>query len=1125
MMDPKRVVIGGAILVIAGLGCGGGGDAGGGDGGGGDGGSVGDRNPPVCTAGETRCTGDAVEICLADETGWDLSETCEGDNVCVEGACVLSDFQILNVVADPAVFVEGAVTSVTLTATYEGTPTQHQWQQMGGPQSGGLGTSTATSMKVDVSGIQVAAETELSFGLSVTRIDPSSTGLAPKADVTVTESVSVVVLPATIEPALPDGVQVGGSVVDVEVFNASGNEQAIWAVGNRLSVTDVGLTSQPIDTLTLPGFVEDILVVDYLGTNYYALVSMGAEGIAVVALADLSLVTTVGVNFYQDGITFTEGGGAILADNIVEGTRGKIRSLLTDGTSLWIANEAYGIHKTALSNLLGVGGPTLELDGTLLIDSEVFTLLYAGENPWGGPRHMSMVNGKIFVAQGFLGMGIFDATTLDQVGRYNMYTDTNMHEDWFIQRNPADEVQDVGGLYLDAVTGMPDYRQASFEILEVWKGDVVADTPWADFDRYGKFYYNSRSVAVADQGGTSIAYIAYGLGGLVAVDVTGYETATTGTFLDATYLGYAPGVPAHGPDKPIGEQSKSLYPYFGAGMLKEAGAVDVKVVGTNVYFTDHFAGLLVMGGADDPAANWAGVDGTYDNDDPLLGDGVLGDHWPDYEFVTSYDMSPYDPSDHESLPVWMYESPNLLVTGEVGGHGNAIALTAAMNAGQAGQVDVVMTTGSGGIVFLDISSLVTPGVFTAAQFFPTTDELGAAPDGTATQTISIGHTQGVVATDNYLYVADGPHGVSAWQLLDETGLPLDDIHLVANTIQDEYPVTVGTDTFYPAAHAWGVVYDEATDTVLSTCQSVGVRRIDVSGVESGAATVLSPLMLNPMPTDIFEHNGDYGTVDGVQYQDHAYDVALKGSLAYVADGSNGLTVYDLTKDPTVMTSGFLVANIGAGSNRPPLGRAAAIALWTNPADSKEYAFIAASQSGIGVVDVTDLSDMKFVKVFEPKKVEDDKVIKADGRSVDVHVVGDHVYLSYSSFGIVVFTIADLIAPVPDGVDPLQIWKTGSTGVSQYDYRPDHLAKFRLTNEVGYEELDAEALYMEYTNLNDRLVFYVGYGAAGLVRVDWTNPAAPVLLDVAPTVGEATSVAIANGRVFVADHGGGFIQFK
>ena len=40
-----------------------------------------------------------------------------------------------------------------------------------------------------------------------------------------------------------------------------------------------------------------------------------------------------------------------------------------------------------------------------------------------------------------------------------------------------------------------------------------------------------------------MAYIAYGLGGLVAVDVTG------GT---PTYAGYVPAVPAHGPDEPTG---------------------------------------------------------------------------------------------------------------------------------------------------------------------------------------------------------------------------------------------------------------------------------------------------------------------------------------------------------------------------------------------------------------------------------------------------------------------------------------------------------------------------------------------------------------------------------------------
>ncbi len=61
-------------------------------------------------------------------------------------------------------------------------------------------------------------------------------------------------------------------------------------------------------------------------------------------------------------------------------------------------------------------------------------------------------------------------------------------------------------------------------------------------------------------------------------------------------------MPANGPDAPTGAQSKSLFPYFGAGMLKEAGIVDVKVdVASNtVFFSDHFAGLVAIGPADNP---------------------------------------------------------------------------------------------------------------------------------------------------------------------------------------------------------------------------------------------------------------------------------------------------------------------------------------------------------------------------------------------------------------------------------------------------------------------------------------------------------------------------------------------
>ena len=104
---------------------------------------------------------------------------------------------------------------------------------------------------------------------------------------------------------------------------------------------------------------------------------------------------------------------------------------------------------------------------------------------------------------------------------------------------------------------------------------------------------------------TTIAYIAYGLGGLIAVDVTGYDTDTPRD----EYLGYAPAVPAKGPDVPTGTSANSLFPHFGSGMLVEAGVIDVKVspnadaTGGEVYYSDHFAGLVVMEHAEAPE-NW-----------------------------------------------------------------------------------------------------------------------------------------------------------------------------------------------------------------------------------------------------------------------------------------------------------------------------------------------------------------------------------------------------------------------------------------------------------------------------------------------------------------------------------------
>ncbi|MFC1589581.1 hypothetical protein ACFL3P_04840 [Pseudomonadota bacterium] len=980
-----------------------------------------------------------------------------------------------------------------------------------------------------------------------------------------------------VEANLDTQTRIGGASTVLSLDRA--DNWVLYNVANELRATQVGVVESEKYALPVTGFIQDIDIVEYPvdSAAYYALLSMGDQGISVVNVTDptnMAVVTGVHVNYEQTGISWTDGGGNVSLDNTISGVHAPVSSLevYDDGaeTHLLIANTAYGLHKTPLANIFDtITGR--EADGTLLINSETYTLQYAGENPWGGPKALTLYKdpdddadkGKLFVAMGFLGMGIFDPDTLEQIGGYNLYTDVSSVEDWFIDNVVTDEVQsDItggggeGATYecigpcIDAFTGMPDYRQASFEISEVWHNKVDAPAPWAAFDRYGKFYYNARKVDVATFDGTTTAYIAYALGGMVAVDVTGYKTAGPydpgqpdpfGQFRKGNRRGYAPAVPAHGPDAPTGAQSKSLFPYFGAGMLKESGVVDVKVdvAGDRVFFSDHFAGLVVISNAANPG-NWHGPNGIggYDND--TLSPFILGDHWPDYEFITSYDMTPHDPTDNESLPEWLYQSPTLLLSGEVSGHGNSITLMPSMAVTTAGEVDVVMASGGGGISFIDVTDLTgllpDRDGFTVPVHMATTDEVYREADGTTSVGASIGHSAGVAAYRNLLFLADGPHGMSVWKIADEKGcFPTDDVHLLANTLQDEYPVDTGTEVVNPTPHAHDIVLDTENQSALVMSQSRGLRRVDLAGLDSEEIPVLLKTQLN----DIYEHNTVDGSVGGLSMQDHTYDAALDGNLAFVADGSNGLTVYDLSKDPSapLVDESYVVGNIGGDTkNKPLLGHATAVKLWNDTSDGnniKKYAFVAAGHAGIGVVDVTDAANMVLVKVFEPIKTEyheEGGVItpqynKADGKSVDVLIVGDHAYFTYDSFGVLAYRIADLIKPLPEGMDPTKIWERGEIGE-----RPVAVARFKLQDPLHFgsaelAELAGGAQGMFFLKVGGIHLFYIAYDSAGVAKIDWTDVANPVLVQHANTAGNASDVEVINGRAYIADGAGGLVLMK
>ncbi len=1075
--------------------------------------------------------------------------------------------------------------TLSLVATWSGTPGVHAWRQTGGPTVG-LTDEGPHRASVDLSGLEVAAPTRLVF-----TIEPGGSGGSGGSGSGGSSgsggtsgswpSVGVTVTPVDRISALGEGQQLGGSTSAVATFGHAGARWVAFGVGNRLTLAPLGLVRGVETRLIVPGAIRDLRVFETSVAGVarrFALMAMGTAGVGVVEVTDPTSpqhVDSARLDHFRDGIVYTDGGGTIQTDGVLQTDQAEVSCVETDGTTAWIGDAGWGIKALPLESLLGP--MPRKANGTLATVAERYTLHHAGETGWGGPLQIRHVRGRLFVAQGFLGLGIYDGATLERVGGYNLYTDADVVEDWFIGMDVRDAVArdpETGEPFLDPDTGMPDPRQVSFEIDEVWHGAQSAPTPWVEFERYGRYYYMARGVDVAswETGGgmgmgsssstRDIAYIAYGLGGLVAVDVSGFDAARGHSPVRVEWLGYAPAVPPHGPEMPTVEDAESegsgsggsgsggsgsggsgsggsgggggsgsgnggFFSHSGWGRLKDAGVGSVAVRGGQVWFADHFGGLVVMEGADDPRGRWHGQRGAgeYDNDSV----GTLGDHAPNYEFVTSYDMGAWDAENDSSLPRWMYEAPVLLTTGEVIGHGGAISLEPSMTTSASGPPDLAQAGGSGGLALFDIRSLTTGAYadrFSLVAQHVSLDVLGAASDGTASAPMNLGHTQGVAGSGRFIYVADGPHGVSAWQVADDLGNPLDPPTLVGNSLQGESSATVDGVTIYPMPNAAGVIYDPSTQSVLSMSMNFGVRRASVSAIEAGQGSEDAPLLIAPLGQDFFEHTTESGQVGGIVAQDFATDAKVEGTLAFVADGRNGLTVYDLSKNPAVPGSGFIAGNLGGTTGeKPGLGRATGIELWRDSRSGKRYAFVAAGASGLGVVDATTPADMRYVKVFPPIKVESDGPVgKADGRSVDVRVVGDTVWLSYSTFGIVAYAIEDLIAPLPDGVDPLAIWSRGGDG-GTYDHRPVALGQLKLSDIAGYANVPWEFLGFDAIVAGRTVELYVGAGEAGLAALDASDPRAPRLLGVASTSGSATAVHVMNGRVYVADDGGGLAVFR
>ncbi|MCW8851607.1 MAG: hypothetical protein OQK44_02990, partial [Gammaproteobacteria bacterium] len=330
--------------------------------------------------------------------------------------------------------------------------------------------------------------------------------------------------------------QIGGGTQDVELYNDGASDWTLYTMANRFAATPIGTTKGTVSEITVPGYIQHITVVKAYGGRDYAMLSMGGKGIGVVDItnpAAMVYVRTMTINYMTEEYTFSDGGGTIFTEEATDPatplTNGPVNDVLVDDMGnadpsddqLYIANTAFGIQKTKLSNLMDAIA-----DGVLTIDgAERWTLKYAGEIPWGGPLSLQMHDDgsgkKLYAALGFLGIGIYDPADLTAVGDYNLYSDcisatnstsTNTkQEDWFgypgrkiscpvagLEVLPGQQLAPENPLYPGVpakADGMPTYIQAAYELGN--KNDLDW-YPWAEFEKYGKYYYKARGMDLID---------------------------------------------------------------------------------------------------------------------------------------------------------------------------------------------------------------------------------------------------------------------------------------------------------------------------------------------------------------------------------------------------------------------------------------------------------------------------------------------------------------------------------------------------------------------------------------------------------------------------------------------------
>ncbi len=325
--------------------------------------------------------------------------------------------------------------------------------------------------------------------------------------------------------------------------------------------------------------------------------------------------------------------------------------------------------------------------------------------------------------------------------------------------------------------------------------------------------------------------------------------------------------------------------------------------------------------------------------------------------------------------------------------------------------------------------------------------------------------------------------------------------------------------FSPVEAELGIYQETFDDTTY-----MDAGNTTVTGWGSGAIS---------SPRKTLELAGSFDT------EGNSRSVAIAGDLAYVADGANGLQIFNISDPTTPTIIGFyntsmvaedvfvtgdyvLVADQNNGLwviNSTNPSTLTVIDFYNTPGNPRDvfvdgnYAFVADSYGGLQILNITDVGDLSVVGFYDTSSA-------AEG----VYIEGDYAFVAYGVDGLVVLDISDLENPTYHGDYDTLGYARDIIVDGNHAFLADSDYGLQIINITDPSNPTLSGTYNTAGFSHGVFVFgnhaYIADEGNGMVIIDISDVTDPILADSYNTPGSSYDIYVEGNYAYVADNNRG-----